>query len=198
MMRSQAGLPASYTWVGKPSASGSNTGKIIRITDVGTGGCLMFSDGTNWYPAGPITYTYSGPALAAPSNTNENIVATITIPAGLLGPKGSISGDILYSHTYSSNTKTMYIKFGGSLVSFMTKAVDYASQTRFSLFNNNSSSSQKAYPISPPYGGSGNVAMSSLAVNTGANANLTFSLQKATAGEALSVEGYVVIINPGY
>ena len=38
-----------YTWAGKPAAA-SNSGKYIRITDIGINGSLWRSDGANWLP----------------------------------------------------------------------------------------------------------------------------------------------------
>lgn len=61
-----------YTWALRPTASG-NTGKVIRITDVGhAGGSMFISDGVNWRSVGEINLAMVNKSPFSPITQNSS------------------------------------------------------------------------------------------------------------------------------
>lgn len=105
---------ASYTWANRPSAA-SNTGVVIRITDIGgSAGSRWISDGTYWKPeSGRVVLAASGAAVSCDATTNENALATFTLPAYSMGVNGILNIVATWSYTNSANNKIVRIRFGG-------------------------------------------------------------------------------------
>lgn len=183
-----------YTWATKPSAPSSN-GSTIRITDVGTGGSLWTSNGSDWYPVGGVvTLAVSGAAVPNTGNTTENTVATVTIPAGIMGANGVIEVVPLWDFTNNSNTKTMKVKFGGGLVYSIATTTTTSCQMQYIVRNANSASAQIAQASSGSTG-MGSVASALLtgAVDTSAATTITLTAQCNTSGsDTITLRGYIV------
>lgn len=85
----------SYTWATKPSAAG-NLGKVIRISDVGTGsgGSMWISDGAYWRPLGGsvvLAQRCGAPGYPITQNTGATdflftLPAPVVVPANMLIP----------------------------------------------------------------------------------------------------------------
>ena len=98
-----------YTWANKPSIAPS--GQIICVTDVGENGSLWRGNGTKWVRLSQIHFYDLTAAVALTGTTVETTLATITIPAGLIGSKGKVKLYPLWSTTNNANLKTLRVKF---------------------------------------------------------------------------------------
>lgn len=108
------GILQTYTWAGKPLAAASS-GQRIRISDAGVSpGLVVVSDGTRWICDGVQVLAQSAVAVSGAADTNENALATITIPADLLGPSGMLRLRSALTWTNSANNKTLRIRFSGA------------------------------------------------------------------------------------
>lgn len=188
----------SFTWAGKPSATSFSAGTRIRITDYGVPCLMMETDGTRWVPAGIQVLARSAVAASAAADTNENTLATVTIPAGLLGLN---SGLLVFAHwttTNSANNKVARVKLGTTNLYSSTTTTNTHQQTHGTIRNRNSASSQFA----SFWNGRGTDSVPNiLGVATGAEdtsgaLNLLLTGQKASAGETLTLEGYHVHLMP--
>jgi hypothetical protein len=138
----------------------------------------------------------SGVAVSAGADTNENTLATITVPAGAMGDSGSVRVTCVFSYTNSGNSKTLRVKFGG-----VTYASQGATTTAIQSFivgiSNRTNATQVGwFPINPNQlsGQSGSPITSS--VDTTAAVTILITGQKATAGETLTLERYSVELLP--
>lgn len=193
--RLSAATPSSgvYTWATKPAASAAS-GATIRISDVGSGGSLWTSNGSDWFPVGGIvTLAVSGANVAHTGTTDETTLATVTIPADIMGANGAIELLPLYDYTNSANTKTLRAKFGGGLVYSIATTTTTSCQMQYIVRNANGKSAQVAQASSGS-SGMGAVASSLLtgSINTANAVSLTITGQLANSGETINLRGYIV------
>lgn len=103
----------SYAFAGLPAASGM-AGRMVRVTDVGHGGSVWYSDGVRWRSAAPVmtlfSLTFGESGLSVGPGTAETwIGAEIAVPAGVIRP-GDIVRDISlveYTGTLDAGTRTL-------------------------------------------------------------------------------------------
>lgn len=155
------------------------------------------------YSAGPVPKLLAASAVAASitGTLTETALATIPIPAGVLGLNGGIEIRSVWSTTNSANSKTMRTRLGGIGGSqFMTLAVTTSATTSDErrIRNRNSASSQIG---SAPAGTTGYLAntantLPTGAVNTAAAVDLVLSAQLANTGETITLESYEVWLLP--
>src|SRR4051812_45306280 len=92
-----AQLTAAY-----PAASWS--GFTARASDAGLApGIVLVSDGVRWVPNGPQVLGRSAAAVSCPADTSEDTLATVTVPANLMGVDGSLRVWTLWTVTSSTN-----------------------------------------------------------------------------------------------
>lgn len=141
----------------------------------------------------------SAVAVSGGADTNENILATITIPAGAMGLNGILRVWHSWTVTNSANNKILRVRLGGIGGTQMASATLTTSATAVCLThiaNRGAANSQ----ISPPNASStflGLVAASSSAlqtasIDTSAATTLVLTGAKASAGETLTLESYLV------
>lgn len=140
----------------------------------------------------------SGVAVSGPADTSENILATITVPAGAMGLNGRLRWEAHWTFTNSANSKTCRVRFGGIGGSAYT-SVAFTTTANFrdfkGLANRGASNSQISVadvfgPGSSFGGGTGTVVTS--AIDTSAATTLVITGQKASAGETITLESYLV------
>lgn len=139
-----------------------------------------------------------GAAINTPADTSEDTLATINVPAGVMGANGVLRIYTLWSFTSSANNKTLRIRFsGGSGTIYMnpvfTTSVGYASLTM--IANRNAANSQVGFASAATNGGLGSSSASAnvtSSVDTTAATSLVITGQKALAGETLTLESYLV------
>lgn len=204
MLRNAASLsnyPTS-TWAGLPAAA-SAQGQIVRVTDFGVAGVglLVISDGTRWLPIGGQVLARSNASVAAPADTNEDILATINLPAGLMGLDGSVRVRAHFSYTNSANTKTLRARLGGAAGTVYNQIAATASTyAAFEIWisNRGAANSQLGAPNGISLFSSGGVAAVAVtsAVDTSAATTVVLTGQKALGTETVSLDRYIAEIWP--
>lgn len=192
----------TYTYATLPAAAAVSVGTRVRASDIGISpGMQLVSDGTRWIPDGVQVLARSAVAASCPADTTEDILATITVPAGFLGVNGSLRVESGWSNTSSGNTKTLRIRLGGvsgTVFTSIAQTTNANSELTGLIFNRNSASSQ--------YGKfAGNRASDFVVtlltftagtINTAIAQDLVLTGQKATAGETLTLDSYLVEAMP--
>jgi hypothetical protein len=201
-MSAFADIPA-FTWGNRPAAGSVPAGTLIRISDVGLpGGIYMMSDGVStWSAVGAQMLGRSAVAASVTGTTTETALATVTVPAGAMGPNGGIEIRSVWSFTNSANNKTLRVRHGGVagtqfLTLIQTTNASYSDVRR--IRNRASAASQIG---SMAAGASGGLGTNSAALVTGANDSSTaldvvLTGQLALGSETLTLESYEVWLLP--
>lgn len=137
-------------------------------------------------------------AVAVPltGTLTETTLATITIPAGAIGPNGSVEILTLWSYTNSANTKTMKVKLGATAINTAAGTTTATSQQFARVANRNSAASQIAFSNSTSGFGNSAGANITSAVDTSASVDITITGTLTNTGETITLESYVVKIFP--
>ncbi len=139
-------------------------------------------------------------AVSGSADTNENTLATVVLPAGAMGLNGLVRVQTLWTLTNSANNKTLRVKFGGSsfLDVTLTTVASFADQRV--IQNRNSVSSQIGKPTGNMAAGGWGTASSAVttaSIDTSAAVTILITGQKASAGETLTLESYLIeLITP--
>lgn len=170
-----------------PIVQGSTT-KKMALSELS--GRLFAKSAGLWYPLAK-----SAVAVNCPADTSEDILATVTIPAGAMGANGQLRVWSQWSYTNSANNKFLKIRLGG-IGGTAHFAVAVTTSAEFSDFrhiaNRNSQSSQIGGPGgSSPFGSTSN-PVSTSAIDTSASTTLVFTGQKVSSGETITLEAYGV------
>jgi len=179
-------LISEYTWANKPSVAPS--GQIICVTNVGENGSLWRGNGTKWVRLNPIkVFSLSAP-VSLTGSTSVVTLATITIPAGLMGANGKLKIYPLWSTTNNANAKTLRVILGGSTCTTMTSQSVPNNSGLLIIRNVNSESSQRCSSgLVAGIGASvGSIAVTS--IDTTAAATLVISGQLAVGTDSMTLE----------
>jgi hypothetical protein len=153
-------------------------------------------------PQSPLVLASSGTAVSGAADTNENVLATITIPGGSMGANGQLWVYTLWSYTNSANTKTLRVRLGGA-AGTQVLAIGQSASTHFADFriiqNVNAQNSQIFFDRGsiPHPGATSAGANITAAIDTSATTTLVLSGQKASAGETLTLSSYSVMVVRG-
>lgn len=175
------------------------------------GGVFSSSGSSNYNPAsvaitgGTITGTnvpyvlaQSAVAVSGAADTNENILATITIPAGAMGPNGTLCVSMSGTMTNNANTKTYRARLGGiagAIVASNATSSVVSSSMQISIQNRNNQSSQvTSQPATSFQAATANytVALTTAAIDTSVVQTFVITGQKATGSDTLTLERYFV------
>ena len=179
-----------YTWATKPSVA--PLGQIICITDVGENGSLWRGDGTNWVRLNQIKIFSLSAPVSLTGSTSVVTLATITIPAGLLGANGKLKIYPLWGTTNNANVKTLRAVLGGSTCTTMTSQSVPNNSGLVIIRNINNEAAQKCSSglvagIGPS---TGSIAV--IAIDTTAATTLVISGQLAVGTDTLTLEDLFV------
>ena len=137
----------------------------------------------------------SAVAVSGPADTNENILATITVPAGAMGLNGILRVTTLWTVTNSGNLKTLRARLGGiGGTDYMTIGLTAALSHHHVVMirNRGAANSQIGFtPSSIPFNTSTGANITS-AIDTSAAQTFVITGQKASAGETITLESYLV------
>lgn len=140
----------------------------------------------------PQIIAQSAVAVTTPADTNENTLATITIPGGVIGANGRLVVEAYFNVTASTNSKTWRVRLGGTSLhnGVTTSATAVSVGTLAPIANRNSESSQ----VGVGYTGNGvsSAALPTGTVDTTADQTLTITGQKATGAETMTLAQYTV------
>ena len=179
-----------YTWVNKPSVAPS--GQIICVTDVGENGSLWRGNGTKWVRLNPIKIFSLSAPVSLTGSTSVVTLATITIPAGLLGANGKLKIYPLWATTNNANVKTLRAIFSGSTCTTMTSQSVPNNSGLLIIRNINSESVQKCSSGLVAGIGSSSGSIASLTVDTSAATTLTITGQLAVGTDTMTLEDLFV------
>lgn len=102
----------SSTWAARPT--GTFTGQIILITDIGVNGTMFFWNGSRWLPDGDITLIQTATASSVGSTTTKTNIVNALIPAGLLTTNSQIMIDYHWSMNNNTGFKLIEMAFNTS------------------------------------------------------------------------------------
>lgn len=181
-----------YTWATLPSAA-ANNGLRVHVSDVGEGGSDWKSNGTLWLQVnGSVLLARSAVAASVTGTTSETALATITIPAGVMGLNGQLRVTALWAGTSSANQKTYRIRFGGVL--YYAGAVTNGSQVQNFVMvrNRNAANAQVGFSnIATAIGTTANANTTS-SIDTSAATTVSISAQLVSAAETGTLDSYTV------
>jgi hypothetical protein len=194
---SRALTPRNWTSTSDPT-NGWDAADGVRVGDhwynTATGNVWVCYDNTvgaaKWRHV-PRVLGQSGTAATAPSNTTENILATVTVPANAMSLNGSLRVTHLWTLNNSVGNKTCLVKLGSTF--FYGRVVASTTITIYDqvLISNRTTGTQVSNQSN------GTFAISTAAVVTGsidttASQSLTLTGTKATAGDVITLESYCV------
>lgn len=139
--------------------------------------------------------------LAVTGTVNETTLATVTIPAGVMGISGGIEIRTVWSVTNSANAKTLRVRFGGGAgtayvsIGVTTSATvsDIHRIRNRGAANSQVSSFASAAGSFTTTGG----AIVTSSVDTTAAVDVVITGQLANSGETITLESYEVWLLPG-
>jgi hypothetical protein len=143
----------------------------------------------------------SAVAVTHTGNTTETALATITIPAGALGPNGAIRVTALTTNNNNANMKTTRFRWdtitGTDFLGYAT-TTNVTHQPQRTIWNRNSASSQISVPsgITNPFAAI-SIAPTTATINTANATTFVITGQLANAGDTVTLESYLVEVSYG-
>lgn len=173
---------------------------VASGTDSNSGGQIKKAQWNEAHVLDGVPYVIAQSAVAASVGavTTEATLATITIPAGAVGPNGWVEVVHSVTVTNGANNKTHRVRVGGIAGTALCDATLTTSNgnTRLTIIaNRNSASSQVALaPSGNNSGGFGQFTSGypTATVNTASAWDLVITGQKAVAGDTITLEAYTV------
>lgn len=199
-----------YTSSTTPAATAVRTGTVVRMSDIGATavGSYWVSDGTSWQPYGnsPIVLARSSVQVTDSASGSDLIYAKVTLPAIIASANRHYRIRAGFSSTSSTNAKTYSAKIsatsyaiGGTVVSGTTMAAMTAQNNTASqvfgavISNRNATNSQAGLFSEARSFGAISTGTATSAIDTTAAATYIYiTALKATAGETVTLEDYVV------
>jgi hypothetical protein len=148
---------------------------------------LALPQGTTWR-----NIFFGVPNVSGAADVNENTLATIILPAGTMGANGILKIETFWDVNNNANAKTPRIKFGGTTI--LTGAL--ASTSFFHdvrVIFNTTASAQRTFGFGGTGGWhTGGTSSSTMAVNTASDVTILMTVQKATAGDTMTLTAYSI------
>lgn len=137
-----------------------------------------------------------GPLPMPGGTTDEITLATVAIPGGMIGPKGTVRVWALFSCANSANAKTVRIKFGAANIQALNLANLTVADTigRVKARATNS----QVYSTSSSLTGTASAGVVVISENTQSEVLVTITGQLAVAGESLTLQSMSVEVDPGF
>ena len=183
-------LISEYTWANKPSVA--PLGQIICVTDIGENGSLWRGNGTKWVRLNPIKIFSLSAPVSLTGSTSVVTLATITIPAGLLGANGKLKIYPLWLTTNNANVKTLRALFGGSTSTTMTSQSVPNNSGLVIIRNVNNEAAQKTSSGLVAGIGASSGSIASTTIDTTAATTITITGQLAVGTDTLTLEDLFV------
>jgi hypothetical protein len=176
----QAGSAAGFYWF---VASSTTAGTVYNST----------FDGTSVPGAGTATaFVSTGPGAFAGIAAGEILVATVTIPAGSMGPNGFLELNGEAQNNTAAGNKTFRVDFGGTDLFQVVATTNSAGPVGIHIRNKGLATRQHGTGFTAV---GTQVLTSGLSYSSADSANavsLTFTLEKATATNHATWEGMTV------
>lgn len=163
----------------------------LVAVDNNTSGFIKDTEGWRVLAASAVAVTHTG-------NTSETALATITIPAGAMGPNGVLRVTALTTNNNNANIKTTRFRWdtisGTDFLGYAT-TTNVTHQPQRTIWNRNSASSQISVPagITNPFAAI-SIAPATAAINTAVATTFVITGQLANAADTVTLESYLVEI----
>lgn len=142
----------------------------------------------------PIVLARSAVAVPHTGDTDETVLATVTIPAGAMGLNGIIVFNALFSNNNSGNNKISRVRFSGisgTVYSSTTQTTSLSNRhVSGRIANRNAANSQVGHSNSTNFVAA--VAAATSTADTTAATTLVFTGQLANAADTITLESYSV------
>jgi hypothetical protein len=184
-------LPASA--IGTGSAAGWYFAQFTSAT-LGTVFNNPYVSGPPNIPVNPVPFATAGPG-AYTGVTTAVTGPSFTIPAGAMGPNGTLRVSHVWSFPGNGNNKTVAIAFGGVTIVSTTQTTNISVSGLLTLMNRGTPAAQvggNSFTI-----GAAGVSTPNFAVNTAASQALTMSGTLAVATDFIVMEAALVEILNG-
>lgn len=149
----------------------------------------------------PVTrLASSAVAVSGTAVTTEEVYATITIPAGAMGPNGTLRINMLWSSSLAGGSKNLKIRLGGiGGVDFLSNNItttNMSTTVQNDISNRGNESSQVGRGLTlTSFGGTANPVVTA-SINTAISQTLLLLGQKSVAADTLTLESYSVELLP--
>lgn len=173
-------------------AASSNTGRVLRITDLGNvGSVFVVSNGSNWVPWGGqqmIWISAPNSTLSGTTTEDEHTSVAPTMPAGLLTSRGAIDVRAWVDFSANVSGNAVRIKANGTNV-YSVNTTQQFNSAAILIANDNSTTAQFAPAIPTLTSGGSSGAETALSINTGTTAiAITVHTQVADGGTSRTVK----------
>lgn len=136
-------------------------------------------------------------AASVTGTTAETTLATVTLPAGIMGTKGILMIDLVWSFTNSANAKIMRVRLGTAQM--MSRSVtDSVMERDIITIQNRGAANSQVGGHANHAGMVGTVAAAAFTgtVNTAVAQTITFDATLALTTETITLERYFVEVHP--
>lgn len=149
-----------------------------------------------WKPKSRIL-GLSGVAVSNTATTAEEVLAIIPIPGGALGLNGIVRITLQWGYTSNANLKTLRVRLGGiggAIFASNAPSATNSLRQQVQLQNRGSFALQVGAPANQSNGGWSSVGAVpfTATVDTAVAQDLVITGQKASAGDTLTLESYLV------
>ena len=183
-----------YTWENKPATA--PLGQIICITDVGENGSLWRGNGTKWVRLHSIKFYDLSAAVVLTGTTSVTTLATITIPAGLIGTNGKVKFYPLWSNTNNANTKTLRVVLNGATTVYTATSLNSVHNSGLLILRNfNSETTQRMSSGMVAGLGSSTGSVAASTIDTTVPVTVAVTGQLANSADTMTLEGLFVEIS---
>lgn len=126
-------------------------------------------------------------AVSCASTAVDEVLATFSIAAGVMGPNSILQIEPLWTFTSSANNKIVKVKVGGSTVYTATRTTSVKEGPLIVLANRNSLASQ-IQPYDNTYITAGSGAPATYTINFAVAVDVEITGQRANSGDTLTLE----------
>ena len=176
-----------YTWENKPSVA--PLGQIICVTDIGENGSLWRGNGTRWVRMHNIRYYDLSAPVVLTGTTTATTLATITIPAGLIGANGKVKFYPLWSNTNNANAKTLRVVLNSWTIVYTATIVNSVHNSGLLILRNfNSETAQRMSSGMVAGLGSTTGSIAAPTIDTTVPVTVTVSGQLANSADTMTLE----------
>jgi hypothetical protein len=187
-------LISEYTWATKPSVAPN--GQIICITDIGENGSLWRGNGTKWVRLHSIKFYDLSAAVVLTGTTSATTLATITIPASLIGTNGKVKFYPLWSNTNNANTKTLRVVLNGATTVYTGTSQNSVHNSGLLILRNFNSESVQRMSSGMVAGlGSTTGSIAAPTIDTTVPVTVTVTGQLANSADTMTLEGLFLEIS---
>lgn len=150
-------------------------------------------------PSPVVVLARSAAPVSHTGDTNEFTFASVTIPAGRLGPNGVLRITRTWTMPNNANTKTLRGKLGATTFFVLALAAGVVTTTAQHLIQNRASAASQMGTNQDSSSGVGSTAsgLVTAAIDTTVDQTLLLTGQLGAAGDTLTLESYLVELLPG-